>query len=90
MIATCMSQRQGVRLLASFGALRNFTILFLGRAVNVQVPVGHYLLDENVGCIEHRSISLRCSPYCFAGQSDRLVIQVFPGARKIRDPMKAG
>jgi hypothetical protein len=79
-----------VQLFASFGALRNFTTLFLGRAESVQVLLSHYLLDENVGSIEHRNISLRCSPYCFAGQSDRLVIQVFPGARKIRDPMTAG
>jgi hypothetical protein len=79
-----------VQLFASFGALRNFTILFLGRAESVQVPVGHYLLDENLGCVEHRSVSLRCSPDCFAGQSDRPVIKVLPGTRKIRDPMKAG
>ena len=51
-----------MQLFASFGALRNFTILFLGRAESVQVPVGHYLLDENLGCVEHRSVAYFVPP----------------------------
>lgn len=63
---------EGVQLFASFGALRNFTTLFPGRAESVQVLLNHYLLDENVGCIEHRNISLRCSPLLLRRPERRL------------------